>query len=131
MLIGLTGRNASGKGKVAKYLEQKSFYYYSLSDLIRDEIGRRGQPLTPEALIKTGNELGQQFGPAVLAQRILEKTENDKNYVIDSIRNPKEVEALRASKNFKLVVVTAPIEVRYERLKKRAREGDPITFERF
>ena len=131
MLIGLTGRNASGKGEVAKYLEQKSFYYCSLSDVIRDEIRRRGQPLTREALIQTGNELRQQFGPAVLAQRILEKIENDRNYVIDSIRNPKEVEALRAAKNFKLVVVTAPIEVRYERLTTRAREGDPITFERF
>ena len=42
MLIGLTGRSASGKGEVAKYLEQKSFYYYSLSDVIRDEIRRRG-----------------------------------------------------------------------------------------
>jgi len=131
MLIGLTGRNASGKGEVAKYLEQKSFYYYSLSDVIRDEIRRRGQPITRETLIETGNELRQQFGPAILAQRILEKVENDKNYVIDSIRNPREVEALRAAKNFKLVVVTATIEVRYERLRARAREGDPVTFERF
>src|SRR5437867_3260184 len=89
MLIGLTGRNASGKGEVAKYLEKKSFYYHSLSDVIRDEIRRRGQPLTRETLIETGNELRQRYGSAVLAERILERIENDKHYVIDSIRNPK------------------------------------------
>src|ERR1051326_8491545 len=108
MLIGLTGRNASGKGEVAKYLEKKSFYYHSLSDVIRDEVRRRGQPLSRENLIATGNELRQQHGPAVLAQRILEKLEGDKHYVIDSIRNPREVDTLRATMNFKLVRVTAP-----------------------
>src|SRR5262245_24085161 len=125
MLIGLTGRNASGKGEVAKYLEKKSFYYHSLSDVIRDEVRRRGQPLTRETLIDTGNELRQRYGAAVLAERILEKIESDKHYVIDSIRNPKEVETLRRTKGFKLVRIIAPIEVRFERLKKRGRDGDP------
>jgi dCMP deaminase len=131
MLIGLTGRNASGKGEVAKYLEKKSFYYHSLSDVIRDEVRRLGQPLTREVLIGTGNQLRQQFGPAVLAQRIIEKVEGDKHYVIDSIRNPREVDALRAANNFKLICIEAPADVRYERLKQRNREGDPLTFERF
>src|SRR5215831_16949810 len=131
MLIGLTGRNASGKGEVAKYLEKKSFYYCSLSDVIRDEIRRRGHELTRESMIATGNELRQRFGAGVLAHRILEKIEEDKHYIVDSIRNPAEVEALRTTKNFKLLRVTAPIEVRFQRLQNRAREGDPTSFERF
>src|SRR5215471_3381790 len=131
MLIGLTGRNASGKGEVAKYLEKKSFYYCSLSDVIRDEIRRRAHELSRENMIETGNELRQKFGPGVLAHRILEKIEDDKHYIVDSIRNPAEVEALRTTKNFKLIRVTAPIEVRFERLKNRGREGDPTNFERF
>ena len=87
MLIGLTGRNAAGKGEVAKHLETKGFQYYSLSDAIRDEIRSRGQDLSREALIQTGNELRQQFGASVLADRILQRLDDDKNYVIDSIRN--------------------------------------------
>src|SRR5689334_3930907 len=122
MLIGLTGRNASGKGEVAKYLGTKSFYYCSLSDVIRDEVRSRGESLTRENMIETGNELRQKFGAGVLAHRILQKVEDDKHYIIDSIRNPAEVEALRATKNFKLVRVTAPLEVRFERLRNRARE---------
>ena len=105
MLIGLTGRNAAGKGEVAKYLQTKSFYYYSLSDAIRDEVRARKLQVSREVLIQVGNELRQRFGPSILADRIVELTQPDRNYVIDSIRNPREVEALRSGKNFKLVLV--------------------------
>src|SRR5262249_39708244 len=131
MLIGLTGRNAAGKGEVARYLQRKSFYYHSLSDAIRDEIRSRGEQPTRERLIIVGNELRQRHGAAVLAERILAKIEDDKHYVIDSIRNPSEVEAFRAAKNFKLIRVEAPPEVRFQRLISRQRESDPHTYEDF
>ena len=131
MLIGLTGRNASGKGEVARYLQKKSFYYYSLSDVIRDEIRRRGQDPTRDLLITVGNELRQRYGAKILAERILEKIEDDKHYVIDSIRNPSEVEAFRAAKHFKLIRIEAPPEMRFRRILMRHRESDPRTFEDF
>jgi len=131
MLIGLTGRNAAGKGEVARYLQTKSFYYYSLSDVIRDEIrSRRLQP-SRDLLIAVGNELRQKSGANILAERILEKIEDDKHYVIDSIRNPAEVEAFRAAKHFKLIRVEAPQEVRFRRILLRHRESDPRTWEEF
>ena len=132
MLIGLTGRNAAGKGEVAKYLQTKSFYYYSLSDAIREELRARKLVLSRELLIQVGNELRQTFGPSVLADRILQHTEPDKNYVIDSIRNPSEVAAFRKTdKDFKLIRVEAPLNVRFERTVARRRESDPITMEDF
>jgi len=131
MLIGLTGRNASGKGEVARYLQKKSFYYYSLSDVIRDEIRRRGLEPTRDLLITVGNELRQRYGANILAERILAKIEDDKHYVIDSIRNPSEVDAFRAAKHFKLIRIEAPAEVRFRRILKRHRESDPRTFEEF
>jgi dCMP deaminase len=132
MLIGLTGRNAAGKGEVAKHLKTKSFYYCSLSDAIRDEIRIRDQAITRERLIEVGNELRQHFGPGILAERILQRVESDKNYVIDSIRNPAEVAAFRkATRNFKLLLVEAPLQVRFERSVARNRESDPMTFDDF
>ena len=122
MLIGLTGRNAAGKGEVARYLAKKSFYYYSLSDVIRDEIRSRGLPLTRECLILIGNELRQRYGAQVLAERVLAKIEDDKHYIIDSIRNPSEVNAFRAAKHFRLIRVEAPLEVRFQRILSRRRE---------
>jgi dCMP deaminase len=131
MLIGLTGRNAAGKGEVARYLQRKSFYYYSLSDAIRDEIRSRGDEPTRERLIIVGNELRQRYGSKILAERILARIEDDKHYVIDSIRNPAEVEAFRAAKHFKLIRIESPPEVRFQRILSRQRESDPKTLEEF
>jgi dCMP deaminase len=131
MLIGLTGRNAAGKGEAARYLQKKSFYYYSLSDVIRDEIRSRGEEPTRERLIAVGNELRQKYGANVLAERILARIEDDKHYVIDSIRNPAEVEAFRAAKHFKLIRIEAPPEVRFQRILSRQRENDPKTYDEF
>jgi dCMP deaminase len=131
MLIGLTGRNAAGKGEVARYLQQKSFYYYSLSDVIRDEIRSRSEEPTRERLIIVGNELRQKYASNILAERTLAKIEDDKHYIIDSIRNPAEVDAFRAAKHFKLIRVDAPADVRFQRILQRHRESDPRTFEEF
>ncbi len=131
MLIGLTGPNGGGKGEVASYLKGKSFKYHSLSDVIRDEIRSRGDELSRENLIKAGNELRQQHGFAVLAQRILAGIEDGTNTVIDSIRNPAEVEALRAGGHFRLVVVDADPEVRFQRIQNRKRESDPQSYDDF
>jgi dCMP deaminase len=131
MLIGLTGRNAAGKGEVAEYLKKKSFNYYSLSDVIREEIRSRGQQPTRETLIQVGNELRQKYGAHILAERILSKVEDDKHYIIDSIRNPSEVETFRAAKHFKLIRVDAPVEVRFQRILARRRESDPQTLTEF
>jgi dCMP deaminase len=131
MLIGLTGQNAGGKGEVANALKVRGFDYLSLSDAIRDEVRANGAEPTRENLITTGNDLRKQQGAAVLAQRILRKVDPDSNYIIDSIRNPAEVEALREAGYFRLVHVTATPKVRFERILKRGRESDPESYDAF
>lgn len=131
MLIGLTGKNASGKGVVARYLQERGFEYYSLSDVIREEVRARGTAPTRELLIETGNELRERLGAGVLAHRILKKVEPDVNAVIDSVRNPAEVETLRSAEHFRLVAVEADPETRYERIRHRNREGDPSSHDEF
>lgn len=131
MIIGLTGENCAGKSTVAEYLMKKGFYYYSLSDVIREELRADGKAVTREALIRRGNELREKFGPGILGAKMAQKVQADKNYVIDSIRNPAEVEELRKLGRFFLFHVTAPAEVRFERTKARDREEDPRTFEAF
>jgi len=131
MFIGLTGKNASGKGEVARYLQARGFDYYSLSDVIRDEIRSRGEEPTRESLVETGNALRESLGAGVLAHRILRKLDPDANSVIDSIRNPAEVETLRSTGRFRLVHVEADAETRFERIRQRNREGDPQTYESF
>lgn len=133
MIIGLTSFLGAGKTSVCDYLVKKGFIFYSLSDAIRDEVKSRGLEITREILQDVGNELRRKHGNSVLADKILEKIEQepDKNYIIDSIRNPAEIEALRKRKDFSLVFVDAPIEVRFKRIKARKREKDPATLEEF
>jgi dephospho-CoA kinase len=128
-LIGLTGTNSAGKGEVAAYFKKKGYAYFSLSDLIREELRKIGKEATRDNLIKMGNELREKGGHDILARLVMEKVE-DKS-VIDSIRNPGEVEYLRAQKNFVLLAVDAPVETRYERAKLRGRAESASTLQEF
>lgn len=138
MILGLTGKNAAGKGEVANYLKTKGFIYYSLSDVIRDEATKRGLEHSRDNLINLGNELRQKFDPSYLAESINEKIKNAKKisskeifFVVDSIRNPFEVKELMKNKDFVLIGIKAPVELRFERLLKRNRIGDAKTLEEF
>ncbi len=131
MIIGLTGTNGSGKTVAAEQLRRKGFEVYSLSDVIRDELATRSLPPNRENLIAEGNRLRAEFGPAVLAQRIGRKFRLDQNYVVDSIRTPQEVRALREWGHFRLLHLDAPVQVRYERVCGRGGERVPASFEEF
>ncbi len=128
-LIGLTGTNGSGKGEAAAYFKKKGYAYFSLSDVIRDALRNDGKEDTRDNLIEKGNELRKKYGPDILARLAMEKVE-DKT-VIDSIRNPSEVEYLRKEKEFILLAIDAPVELRYERVKRRGRQESASTLEEF
>lgn len=131
MIIGLTGANASGKGEAADYLKSKGFEYYSLSDVLRKEAKARGIGLSRENLIRLGNELREKNGPSVLANAVIKKLKDKGNYIIDSIRNPFEIKAFRKLRDFILIGLDAPQEIRFRRIVSRNRPGDPGTLEEF
>src|SRR3989338_7369468 len=137
MIIGLTGKNAAGKGEAANYLKSKGFIYYSISDIIREEATKRNLEHSRDNLIKIGNELRQNFAPNYLAHQInlklkeVLKNNPKQNFVIDSIRSPFEAKELMKNKNFTLVGIDAPIETRFKRLLERNRIGDAKTLEDF
>ena len=70
-----------------------------------------------------------RFGPDVLARRTMDKVRGPS--VIDSIRNPREVEFLRRQEGFVLVAVDAPIEIRFARTRARGRDESAATLEEF
>jgi dephospho-CoA kinase len=137
MIIGLTGKNAAGKGEAAAYLKNKGFVYYSLSDVIREEATKREIDHSRDNMIALGNELRQKFGSQYLAQQISMKITNQLknnkklNFVVDSVRSPFEAKELMKNKNFVLVGIEAPVEIRFKRLLERNRLGDAKTLEEF
>jgi len=124
MLIGLTGRNASGKSTLVSWFAAKGLRSVSCSDSIRSWLAEQGVEATREALIEGGRDLRREGGPGVLAEMLLESLEGG-DAVVDSIRTPAEVKALRSRGDFVLIEVRADEDLRWQRLQGRARFGDP------
>ncbi len=126
MIIGISGLYGAGKGEAVAFLEARSFYALSLSDVIRAELATRGLEETRERMIEVGNEIRASEGLGGLAERLAGTLVADRNYVIDSVRHPAEVEALRAhTPEFRLVWIEADEAIRLERIIERKRNGDP------
>jgi len=125
MFIGLTGYMGCGKGELANMLKKRGFKYISLSDAVRAEAKKRKKPETRENLMAVGNGLREKHGPGVLGKLIYSKIAKSKeNFVIDGIRNPKEVEELQKLKDFHLIGVFASKETIIKRIISRARTGE-------
>lgn len=128
-LIGLTGTNGAGKGEAARFFVGNGFTFYSLSDIIRLELKNQGLEENRDNLIRMGNELRESFGADVLARKVMALISD--HSVIDSIRNPEEIGALREYPGFVLLAIDAPVAVRFERTLKRGRNESSRTLEQF
>jgi dephospho-CoA kinase len=124
MLIGLTGRYASGKTTVVQWFANRGVQTMSCSDSIRRWLSEEGVKESRESLIEGGRELRRRGGAGILAEMLLDELSGD-DAVIDSIRTPGEVEALRVRDDFVLIEILAVIDSRWQRSQERARPGDP------
>jgi dCMP deaminase len=131
MLVGLAGRNASGKTTVIDWLKSKGFESNSCSDSIRHWLRSNNREITRDNLIDGGRKLRAMGGPGILAEMLLDFIEEGAKHAVDSIRTPAEVEAFRKRDDFVLVEIRAPRELRWQRLLERGRTGDAETFEQF
>ncbi len=130
-VIGITGTHASGKDTVAEYFCQRyKMKDYSTSTEIGYELTERGMDHSRPNKVVVANELREKFGAGELARRCLARA-TEEILVVSAIRNVGEITYLRENSNFFLISVDAPIELRYERVKKRERFGDGKTFKEF
>jgi len=130
MIIGLTGTLGAGKGTIAEFLKQKGFVYYSCSDYLREELRKRGQEITIPNLAQLGNSIREQYGNGEIAKRLLTQIKEE-NAIVDSLRHPDEIKSLKESGKFILIGIDANIGIRYERLQRRNRNEDNLSFLEF
>ncbi|MCS7109562.1 MAG: AAA family ATPase [Candidatus Micrarchaeota archaeon] len=132
--VGLSGTMLSGKGLIREIIK-KNFKTYDigLSDILREEADRRGIEKTRDNLRDLADSLRLSNGPGILAelaikkiQELGEKVLEYEVVIIDSIRNPWEVEALMQTfkRYFYLIFVDADVRIRYKRALERKREGE-------
>ena len=132
VIIGITGTSGAGKGTIVDYLvNKKSFYHYSVSGYLKEELQKQNREIDRTNMQDIANEIREKFGPNYITQKLFAIAES-KNHdaIIESIRNPKEAEFIK-SHNGKLFAVTANQKIRYERIKLRQSEKDSVSFKEF
>ena len=137
-IIGLSGTNGAGKDTVGEVLaERHNYLFISVTELLRDEVRRRGLPVEREHLRTVSAEWRREFGLGVLVDRAVDawKETGDKyqGIVMASLRNPYEADRVHELGGC-VIWVDADPKVRYGRItgSDRGRGGeDNKTFEQF
>lgn len=139
-IIGLSGTNGSGKDTVGHILAEKYGYLFiSVTELLRGEAKRRGQPVEREVLRTISAEWRRELGLGVLVDKAIVEFEmvkdQYKGVVMASLRNPGEADRVHDFGGV-VVWVDADPRVRYDRVQANAvsrnrAEEDNKTFEQF
>jgi len=131
MIIGVTGSFGAGKSETAKYLQKKGFIHLSVRDLLLTEIKKRGLKQNRDNLVAVGNDLRKKHGGGYTVQTLAASTNQNKNYVIESIRVPDESTALKKYSNSYILAINTKLATRYERITKRGSYTDNVSFSVF
>ncbi|HET7320317.1 MAG TPA: AAA family ATPase [Candidatus Saccharimonadales bacterium] len=139
-IIGLSGTNGSGKDTVGHILAEKYGYLFvSVTDLLRAEATKRGQPVEREVLRTISAEWRRESGLGVLCERAIAEYDKVKDQyqgvVMASLRNPGEADAVHEHGGV-VIWVDADPRTRYNRIQANAltrgrAEEDNKTFEQF
>lgn len=131
VIVGIVGSIGSGKSTLAKFLVKKGFIHLRFSVEIEKELNSRKMELSRKNYQDIGNEWRAQKVDFI-SQRILETISNfskETKVVIEGCRNPGEILPFKKLKNFYLIGLNAPAELRFQRVTKLTR--DPKLFEEF
>ena len=139
-IIGLGGTNGTGKDTVGHILADKYGYLFiSVTDLLRAEARRRGQPVERGVLRTISAEWRRELGLGVLVDKAVAEYEAVKDkytgVAMASLRNPGEADRVHDFGGT-MVWVDADPHTRYDRIQANAAireraEEDNKTFEQF
>ncbi len=135
-IIGIAGTNASGKDTLGELRsELTGSQMVSLSNILREELDRRGITHERKNLGALGDEWRTEFGFGVLAQKTIAsyiEAGNKKGISLTSIRHPEEARVIKEHGGI-IIWIDADRRVRYDRINGRSadRIEDRVTFEEF
>ena len=136
-VIGVVGEIGSGKDEVLKYLRDRyDMPYLSTGDIVRKMAGEQGVEGTRENLEAISRRCFQDMGKGCFVRMAGEEIirQGWKVAGISGVRTPDDVELLRKTFGEDFILVRVNIAdplVRYDRVRKRNEERDPLTYEAF
>ena len=127
-VIGFVGLPGSGKSEAAAVAREQDVPVVTMGDVIRAECRDRGlDPTTDHGQV--AKALREENGPDAIAARSLpmieDALEDSETAVVDGIRSDVEVDRFEGAfgKDFTLVSIEAPFEMRAKRLDTRSRDA--------
>jgi dCMP deaminase len=129
---GITGLAGSGKDEATKIFEKHGYQHLSTGGALRERAKELGIDINNRTdLINLANELRKTHHAGILAELASKQATSDK-VIFSGIRNSGEVDFLKLKyEGFKMINISAPDEIRFERLKKRGRENASQTLNEF
>jgi dephospho-CoA kinase len=135
-IIGITGFSAVGKSIIVDYLKTKyGFPVIRTGDLVRQYLTERNIPISARAYITLSNQFRQNKKSLgeLAKERLMELKDSGVEYVtIDALRGKYDLEFYRQfAKDIVTIGIFSSPKIRFERMFKRAREGDYNNFDNF
>ncbi len=129
MIIGVVGKIASGKSILSSELEKRGFKKLIFSDILREEMTKRGIELKRENFQNLADELRKENGADYLTIKLLKKVQPEENYIFEGIRNPAEIETMKKFGKCIVIGVEVPLSVRFQWIIMRNKENDPMSID--
>lgn len=122
--IAIIGAIGSGKSAAADFFVKKGFKSITIGNILRGIAKAKKINPSRKNLRKLQEELRKKYGEEFLVKKAISEVEKKgKNIVLDGLRTPQDV--LTAKKNnFIIINIIAPLEIRYKRVKSRARKDE-------
>ncbi|MEJ2024023.1 MAG: AAA family ATPase [Deltaproteobacteria bacterium] len=136
-IFGAIGRIGSGKDAVVDYLSGKyNLHSVSVGDMVREMAEEKGVSLTRKNLEQVASQTIRNRGKDFFMKRVIEhiRAKDWNRASVTGIRTPDHVRYLKdeIGENFVLIhVYVEDPHIRYKRLTRRDREGDPHSYEDF
>ncbi len=124
----------SGKSMGTRVARDLKIPIVVMGDIVRAEATKRGLSHSPQNLGKIMLELRKEYGPSVVADRVIEKIKTIESLliVIDGARSEVEIKQFKAALDDIIVVaIHSSPQTRFQRLIKRRRTDDALTWEVF
>ena len=136
-IFGAIGRIGSGKDAVVDYLSDKyNLPSVSVGDMVREMAKEKGLSLARENLEQLASESIHKHGKEFFMKRVIERIQKKgwNRAGVTGIRTPDNVRYLKNEIGENFILFHDYIEdpqIRYKRLTRRGREGDPQRYDDF
>lgn len=136
LVIGLIGTAGSGKDTAASYIKHKyKAEEYRFSYLLVKALKIFGIEVSRGNLSWLMNILKRKYGQDVLTKamkKTISEMSNSKIVVLNGLRLPPDYNFIRSFKYNVLIFLDVPVEIRWQRVRKRNEKSDDnVTFEEF